>query len=65
MLILAADEDRLVPSVEQGRYMAVRVPDATFRVLHGHGHICLIAPGVNLAAILSEWGRAGGDAGGD
>ena len=27
-------------------------------VLEGHGHICLIAPNVNLGRILEEW-RAG------
>ncbi len=56
-LILAADEDRLVPSVAQGEYMAARMPDATLRVLHGHGHVCLIAPNVDLEAIIREWGR--------
>lgn len=54
-LFLAAELDHLVPSVEQGRYMAARVPGATLRVLEGHGHICLIAPDVNLSDILDEW----------
>jgi pimeloyl-[acyl-carrier protein] methyl ester esterase len=55
-LILVADRDRLVPAVAQGQYMAQRMPDATLRVLHGHGHICLIAPDLNLAEIIREWG---------
>jgi hypothetical protein len=25
------------------------------RVLEGHGHICLIAPDIDLGAILDEW----------
>jgi len=57
-LFLASEEDHLVPSVEQARRMARRVPDATVRVLEGHGHVCLIAPNVDLAEILADW-RAG------
>lgn len=54
-LFLAADRDHLVPSLEQGTYMAERVPHATLRVLEGHGHICLIAPNLDLRAIIAEW----------
>jgi pimeloyl-ACP methyl ester carboxylesterase len=54
-LFIASDEDHLIPSVEQATYMAARVPGATMRVLEGHGHACLIAPGVDLGAILREW----------
>lgn len=54
-LFLAADRDHLVPSVEQGRYMAARVPAAAMRVLEGHGHICLLAPDLDLDAILAAW----------
>jgi pimeloyl-ACP methyl ester carboxylesterase len=54
-LFLASERDHLVPSVEQARYMAARVPGAVVRVLAGHGHICLIAPDVDLHAILREW----------
>lgn len=54
-LFLAAELDRLVPSVAQARFMADRVPGAAMRVLAGHGHICLIAPDVDLQQILSEW----------
>jgi pimeloyl-ACP methyl ester carboxylesterase len=58
-LFLAADRDHLIPSVEQGRYMAARVPGARLRVLAGHGHACLIAPDVDLPAILADWGEPG------
>lgn len=54
-LLLAAELDRLIPSVAQARYMAARIPDATLRILRGHGHICLIAPGVELRDLLREW----------
>jgi 3-oxoadipate enol-lactonase len=55
VLYLAADRDTLVPSVEQARLMSERTPAATVRILEGHGHSCLIAPDMDLAAILDEW----------
>lgn len=55
-LFLASERDHLVPAVEQARYMAARVPGATVRILEGHGHVCLIAPGVDLERTLAEWG---------
>jgi pimeloyl-ACP methyl ester carboxylesterase len=58
VLFVAADQDHLVPAVEQARLMASRVPDATMKVLAGHGHICLIAPDVDLGLLLDEWQRA-------
>ncbi|MGE5246605.1 MAG: alpha/beta fold hydrolase [Betaproteobacteria bacterium] len=54
-LFLASDRDHLVPSVPQALEMAARVPGAVVRVLAGHGHVCLIAPGVDLLNILREW----------
>jgi pimeloyl-ACP methyl ester carboxylesterase len=54
-LFLASDRDTLVPSVEQARLMSELTPSATMRVLEGHGHSCLIAPGLDLADILDEW----------
>lgn len=54
-LFLAADQDHLIPSVVQARLMSERVPNATVRVLSGHGHICLIAPDLSLHDILAEW----------
>ena len=55
VLYLAADRDVLVPSVEQARLMTSLTPGARMRVLEGHGHSCLIAPDMDLAAILDEW----------
>lgn len=57
-LFLAAERDHLVPAVAQARYMADRVPSSVMRILRGHGHICLIAPDLDLAQILKEWQEA-------
>jgi pimeloyl-ACP methyl ester carboxylesterase len=54
-LFLAAEHDHLVPSIQQAELMVSRVPRGTLRVLHGHGHICLIAPDVCLRDILVPW----------
>ena len=54
-LFLAAEQDHLVPSVRQAELMTSRVPNATLRVLRGHGHICLIAPDIDLADMLATW----------
>ena len=56
-LFLAADEDHLIPSVEQATYMCARVPSAAMRVLQGHGHGCFLAPDLDLDEILKEWGN--------
>jgi 3-oxoadipate enol-lactonase len=54
-LFLAAEKDHLVPSVAQARLMAEHASSATVKVLSGHGHICLIAPDVDMCRILAEW----------
>ena len=54
-LFLASEHDHLVPAVAQARYMAARVPSSVMRILEGHGHICLIAPDLDLSQILHEW----------
>ena len=56
-LFLAAELDHLIPSVQQARYMAARVPHSKMRMLEGHGHACLIAPNLDIAQILAEWRR--------
>lgn len=55
VLFLASERDHLVPAVREARAMASRVPQATVRVLVGHGHICLIAPNLDLEQLLQEW----------
>lgn len=62
-LFLAADEDHLVPSVAEARFMAARVPGSLVRVLAGHGHVCLIAPDLSLEEILLEWTPTGSPSG--
>ncbi|HEU5414898.1 MAG TPA: alpha/beta hydrolase [Candidatus Angelobacter sp.] len=58
-LFLAAENDHLIPSVAQARLMAERTSCATIRVLTGHGHICLIAPDLDMCQILKEWQTLG------
>jgi pimeloyl-ACP methyl ester carboxylesterase len=55
VLYLAADKDTLVPAVKQARLMSELTPAGTMRVLEGHGHSCLIAPDMDLGAIIDEW----------
>lgn len=57
-LFLASEHDHLVPAIAQARDMANRVPSGVMRILKGHGHICLIAPDLDLAQILNEWPEA-------
>lgn len=57
-LFLAGDRDRLVPSVEWGRYMARRVPGAALTVLEGYGHVCLINHDLDLTDHIEPWWTA-------
>ena len=54
-LFLASEDDQLVPSVAQARYMTGKVAAAQMKVLEGHGHICLIAPDIDLEQIVRAW----------
>ena len=54
-LFLAAEHDHLVPSIGQARFMAARVTGAAVEMLPGHGHICLIAPDLDLRRIIEGW----------
>lgn len=58
-LYLAADQDHLIPSVEQATYMSARVPHATMRVLEGYGHGCFLAPDLDLNQLLQDWDNSG------
>jgi len=55
VLYLAADRDVVVPSVDQARLMTSLTPRSSMRVLEGHGHSCLVAPDLDLSAILDDW----------
>lgn len=57
VLLLAADQDHLIPSVEQARLMASLLPRATVRILEGHGHSCFLARSLDLSAMLDAWQR--------
>jgi len=54
-LFLAASHDHLVPAIAQATLMTARVPGAAMHVLEGHGHICLIAPDLDLEHLLQRW----------
>jgi pimeloyl-ACP methyl ester carboxylesterase len=54
-LLLAADEDHLIPSVQQAEVMARGIPNVTTVVLRGHGHSCFLAGSLDLDAMLAEW----------
>ncbi len=54
-LFLAGDQDRLVPSVREARFMAERVPDASLEILRGYGHICLINHDLDLLEHIQPW----------
>lgn len=55
VLFLAGDRDHLVPSVQEARFMASRVPEATVEVLEGYGHICLINHDFDLSEYVVPW----------
>lgn len=54
-LYLAADQDSLIPSVQQANFMAARVPGADVRILSGHGHASFLAPDVDVNRLMHEW----------
>ena len=54
-LFLAADEDHLVASVDEARYMAARMPHATVVVLRGYGHICVITHDFDMLEHVEPW----------
>lgn len=64
-LLLAAEEDHLVPSVEEARFMSARMPHATIRVLRGYGHICVITHDFNLLELIGPWLSGVSDGGPD
>ena len=54
-LFLAADEDHLVPSVAEARFMAARMQRATVVVLEGYGHVCMIHHDFDLLEHMEPW----------
>ena len=54
-LLLAGDQDRLIPSERWGRYMAERIPAAELVVLGGYGHVCLITHDLDISTHVVPW----------
>jgi pimeloyl-ACP methyl ester carboxylesterase len=54
-LFLAAELDRLVPSVEEATFMSQQMPNAEMIRLKGYGHICLINHDFSLIDYLLPW----------
>lgn len=54
-LFLAAAEDRLVPAVQEARFMAARMPRAQVKILEGYGHVCMIHHGFDLLEHVEPW----------
>ncbi|MGH7680322.1 MAG: alpha/beta fold hydrolase [Gemmatimonadaceae bacterium] len=52
LLLLAADEDHLIPSVAQAQLMNALAPHATTIILRGHGHSCFLARSLDLDSML-------------
>jgi 3-oxoadipate enol-lactonase len=55
VLLLAADQDRLLPSLSEAHSMAARLPQPTLRVLEGYGHVCLIDGELDLLELVAPW----------
>ena len=54
-LFLAADQDRLVSSEDEARFMSEHMPNASVKILEGFGHICLINHDFDLLAAIEPW----------
>ena len=57
-LLLAAKEDKLIPSVRWAKYMHERIPNSVMTVLDGYGHICLITHDLDLRSYVVPWWSA-------
>ncbi len=51
-LIVASDRDRLLPSVDEGYWLASLIPNATVHRLPNSGHACLLERNMELMAIM-------------
>jgi pimeloyl-ACP methyl ester carboxylesterase len=63
-LIVASDRDRLLPSVDEGHWLASLIPNACVHRLPNSGHACLLERDVSLLEIMraSEFGTVGSQA---
>jgi pimeloyl-ACP methyl ester carboxylesterase len=51
-LLFASGRDKIVPSVEEARFMSTHIPDADLYEFPGAGHALLLTPGFVLAEYL-------------
>lgn len=54
-LLIGTPRDLLVPSVKEAHDMAVRMPNATVKIIGKAGHSLLLRDDVRLSEILAEW----------
>ena len=54
-LFIATTRDLLVPSIQEAKAMAARMPNAKVKIIKGAGHACLLGDGACLSDILAEW----------
>ncbi len=54
ILLLASQEDKLLPSVEEGRELVNYFPNSRLTILPESGHACLLETDVNLLKILQK-----------
>jgi pimeloyl-ACP methyl ester carboxylesterase len=52
--ILAGEKDRLLPSVQEGRFLAKKIPNARLIILPDLGHACFLSDRFSLAEVLSD-----------
>lgn len=54
-LLLAGDQDRLLPSTKWANYMHERIPNTRLTILPGYGHVCLITHDLDLRKQVLPW----------
>ncbi|MEA5534756.1 alpha/beta hydrolase [Crocosphaera sp. XPORK-15E] len=54
ILMLASDQDRLLPSVAEGQQLMSYFPQGNLTILPNSGHACLLETEVNLAEVLRK-----------
>ena len=52
VVLLAAQRDRIVPSIAEAKFMAAKIPHARLHTFAGAGHALLLTPGVSLLDYL-------------
>jgi pimeloyl-ACP methyl ester carboxylesterase len=55
VLVLASRSDRLLPSLEEGKNLVEKLPNAQMQILIESGHVCLLESDINLKLILEEY----------